>query len=51
MTVWDYERHANNDFIGEATVELAKVPLNNEPSWHYLTHPDDSLEVQAAALP
>lgn len=37
ITVWDYARYEVNDFLGEAVLELAVCPLDEEPEWHSLT--------------
>lgn len=37
ITVWDYDMYEAIDFLGEAVLELAVCPLDNEPEWHPLT--------------
>lgn len=37
VSVWDYERSGNIDYLGETSIELATHPLDDEPEWHFLT--------------
>jgi regulating synaptic membrane exocytosis protein 2 len=36
VTVWDFNRFGENDFLGEATIDLGNSPLDEEPEWYYL---------------
>lgn len=37
VTVWDFNRHGPNDFLGETLLDISSMPLNDEPEWYYLT--------------
>ena len=41
ITVYDFDRFGSHDLIGEVTVDLSTVPLDDEPQWYLLTSIDD----------
>ncbi|XP_065087188.1 regulating synaptic membrane exocytosis protein 2 [Ochlerotatus camptorhynchus] len=43
ITLWDYVRFGANDFLGEAIIELATHPLDDEPDWYTLQPHQESL--------
>uniref|UniRef100_T1L2L6 Regulating synaptic membrane exocytosis protein 2 n=3 Tax=Tetranychus urticae TaxID=32264 RepID=T1L2L6_TETUR len=39
IMIWDHDRYAGNEFLGEVIIELATAPLDDEPEWYLLeTH-------------
>lgn len=39
IMIWDHDRYACNEFLGEVIIELATAPLDDEPEWYLLeTH-------------
>ena len=41
VTVWDYDRVAASQFLGEVLVDLTTANLNDEAYWYQLNHHDN----------
>ncbi|XP_014673637.1 PREDICTED: regulating synaptic membrane exocytosis protein 2-like [Priapulus caudatus] len=48
LTVWDYDRHAMNDFLGEVVLDLGVHPLDNTPQWFHLRPHTDHISLPLA---
>lgn len=43
ISLWDYDRYCANEFLGQVVIELANVPLDNEPQWYLLASNEETL--------